>query len=95
MRVIIPIKMGCWARRSNLFKGSSTVRNGFSTIRSVTRNGGLITFFLQAIATDTESSGDVPCCPNGNAAGAGRNAAGANMQGQISPTQVVIVRPKP
>lgn len=36
-----------------------------------------------------------PAAQVGNAAGAGRNAAGANMQGQISPTQVVIIRPKP
>jgi len=36
-----------------------------------------------------------PAAQGGNAVGAGLNAAGANMQGQISPTQVVIIRPKP
>jgi filamentous hemagglutinin len=36
-----------------------------------------------------------PAAQGGYAVGAGRNAAGANMQGPISPTQVVIIRPKP
>ncbi|MEX3958407.1 filamentous hemagglutinin N-terminal domain-containing protein [Trinickia sp. EG282A] len=35
-----------------------------------------------------------PSASVGNAAGAGRNAANANVQGPISPTPVVIIRPK-
>ncbi|BCZ85297.1 hypothetical protein PTKU64_89720 [Paraburkholderia terrae] len=35
-----------------------------------------------------------PAAQSGNAVGAGRNAANANVQGQVQPTQVVIIRPK-